>query len=74
MDGSKLVVQPQRRLNPNMKEVMKVEVIKHLDVLVLYPISESFWISSVQVVLKKVGMTVGENEKNELISTCTITG
>ena len=35
------MVQPQRRLNPNMKEVMKVEVIKLLDAGVIFPISDS---------------------------------
>ena len=37
----KLVVQPQRRLNPNIKEVMKAEIIKLLDVIVIYPIFDS---------------------------------
>ena len=40
-DGIKSVVQPQRRLNPNMKEVVKKEVIKLLDAGLIYPISDS---------------------------------
>ena len=36
----KPVVQPQRRLNPNMKEVMKAKVIKLFDTGVIYPISD----------------------------------
>ena len=43
----KLVVQPQRRLNPNMKEVVKAEVIKLLDVRDIYPIFYSSWVSQV---------------------------
>lgn len=70
----KHVVQPQRRLNPNMKEVVKAEVIKLLDVGVIYPISESTWVSPIQVVPKKGGMTVVTNKRNELINTLTVTG
>ncbi|XP_016709243.1 uncharacterized protein [Gossypium hirsutum] len=57
-----------------MKEVVKAEVIKLLDVGVSYPISNSTWVSSVYVVPKKGGMTVVANEKNELIPTRTVTG
>ena len=73
-DDYKPVVQPQRRLNPNMKEVVKKEVIKLLDAGLIYPISDSSWVSPVQVVPKKGGMTVVQNEKNELIPTRTVTG
>ena len=31
----------QQRLNPNMKEVIKKEVLKLLDVGIIYPISDS---------------------------------
>ena len=37
----KPVVQPQRRLNPTMKEVVKKEVLKLLDAGMIYPISDS---------------------------------
>ena len=70
----KLVVQPQRRLNPNMKEVVKKEVVKLLDAGLIYPISDSSWVSPVQVVPKKGGMTVVPNEKNELIPMRKVTG
>uniref|UniRef100_A0A2N9IPP2 Reverse transcriptase/retrotransposon-derived protein RNase H-like domain-containing protein n=1 Tax=Fagus sylvatica TaxID=28930 RepID=A0A2N9IPP2_FAGSY len=33
----------QRRLNPNMKEVVRAEVLKLLDVGIIYPISDSKW-------------------------------
>ncbi|KAJ0879019.1 putative nucleotidyltransferase, Ribonuclease H [Helianthus annuus] len=68
------VVQPQRRLNPNMQDVVKKEVLKLLDAGLIYPISDSAWVSPVQVVPKKGGMTVVVNEKNELIPTRTVTG
>jgi hypothetical protein len=64
----------QRRLNPNRKEVVKNEVIKLLDNGIIYPISDSKWVSPTQVVPKKSGVTVITNEKNELIPTKTITG
>ena len=64
----------QRRLNPNMKEVMRNEVIKLLDNGIIYPNSDSKWVSPTQVVPKKFGVTVITNEKNELIPTRTITG
>jgi hypothetical protein len=60
----KRVVQPQRRLNPTMKEVVKKEVLKLLDAGMIYPISDSSWVSPVHVIAKKGGMTVVANEKN----------
>ncbi|KAK1419540.1 hypothetical protein QVD17_28715 [Tagetes erecta] len=73
-DEYKPVVQPQRRLNPNMSEVVKKEVLKLLDAGMIYPISDSNWVSPVQVVPKKGGMTVIVSDKNELIPTRTVTG
>ncbi|GJR64648.1 hypothetical protein Tco_0010713 [Tanacetum coccineum] len=73
-DEFKPSVQPQRRVNPNIKEVVKKEVIKLLDAGLIYPISDSPWVSPVQVVPKKGGMTVVKNEKDELILQRTITG
>jgi len=70
----KPIVQPQRRLNPIMKEVVKKEVLKLLDAGMIYPISDSSWVSLVHVVPKKGGMTVVANEKNELIPTRTVIG
>nr|KYP77135.1 Retrovirus-related Pol polyprotein from transposon 17.6 [Cajanus cajan] len=73
-DEYKPVAQPRRRLDPVMKEVVNKEVIKLLDVSMIYPISDSAWVSPVQVVPKKGGMTVIQNEKNELILSRTFTG
>ena len=57
-----------------MKEVVRAEILKWLDAGIIFPIFDSVWISPVQVVPKKGGMTVVENENNELISTWTVTG
>ncbi|CAJ2661902.1 unnamed protein product [Trifolium pratense] len=70
----KPVVQPQRRLNPTMKEVVKKEVLKLLEAGMIYPISDSAWVSPVHVVPKKGGMTVVKNDKNEFIPSRTVTG
>ncbi|GJZ47496.1 reverse transcriptase domain-containing protein [Tanacetum coccineum] len=73
-DEFKPSVQSQRRVNPNIKEVVKKEVIKLIDARLIYPISDSSWVSYVQVVPKKGGMTVVKNEKDELIPQRTVTG
>ncbi|KAK8619633.1 hypothetical protein V6N13_135915 [Hibiscus sabdariffa] len=67
-------VEPQRRLNPAMKKVVMKEIIKWLDAGIIYPISDSSWVSPVQCVPKKGGMTVVTNEANELLPTRTVTG
>ena len=73
-DNCKKSIESQRRLNLNMKEVVKKEILKLLDAGIIYPISDSSWVSPVHVVPKRGGMTVVKNEKNELIPTRTITG
>ncbi|GKC50871.1 reverse transcriptase domain-containing protein [Tanacetum coccineum] len=65
-DEFKPSVQPQIRVNLNIKEVVKKEVLKLLDAQI-YPISDSPWASPIQVVPKKGGMTVVKNKKDELI-------
>lgn len=66
-DDHKPMVQPQRRLNLAMKEVVRKEVVKTLDACLIYPISDSSWVGHVHVVPKKGGTTMILNEKNELI-------
>ena len=68
------LVEQQRRLNPIMKEVVNKEIIKWLDAGIIYPISDNSWVSLVQCVSKKGGITMIANEKNELIPTRTVTG
>nr|GEV55394.1 reverse transcriptase domain-containing protein [Tanacetum cinerariifolium] len=65
----KPAVQSQRRVNPKIHDVIKKEVIKLLDAGMIYPISDSPWVSPIHCVPKKGGMTVVANENNELIST-----
>ena len=73
-DGHKPSVEAQRRLNPTMKEVVRKEVLKWLDTGVIYPISDSAWVSPVQVVPKKGETTVIRTENNILLPSRTVTG
>ena len=73
-DDCKTSREPQRRLNPTMKDVVKNEVIKLLDAGIIYPIFDSMWVSPTQVVPKKSGMTVVKNENNEMIPARLVTG
>nr|GEW54801.1 reverse transcriptase domain-containing protein [Tanacetum cinerariifolium] len=73
-DDFKPVVQHQRRVNPKIHESIKKEVLKLLDAELIYPISDSPWVSPVHGVPKKGGFTIVENEKNELIPTRLVTG
>ena len=59
--------EPQRRLNNVMREVVKKEVLKLLHAGIIYHVPYSEWVSLVQVVPKKGGMTMVKNEKDELI-------
>ncbi|CAN6576792.1 unnamed protein product [Malus baccata var. baccata] len=57
-----------------MMEVVKKEIIKLLDCGVIYPISDSGWVSPVQCVPKKSGVTVVANAENELVPQWIQTG
>jgi hypothetical protein len=61
------IQQHQQMMNNVMREVVKKEVLKLLKAGVIYPVSDSEWVSPVQVVPKKGRMIVVHNEKNELI-------
>ncbi|GJU82890.1 reverse transcriptase domain-containing protein [Tanacetum coccineum] len=73
-DDFKPAVQHRRRVNPKIHEVIKAEVMKLLDAGLIYPISDSPWVSPVHVVPKKGGITVVTNDNNELIPTRLVTG
>ena len=62
--------QAQRRLNPKVWEAMKEEILKWLNAEIIYPISDSQWVSLVHVVPKKAGVTMTVNDKGEEIQTC----
>nr|GEU93154.1 DNA-directed DNA polymerase [Tanacetum cinerariifolium] len=67
-------VEHQIRANLKIHDVIKNEVLKILDAGLLYPISDSPWVSPVHCVPKKGGFTVVEYEENELIPTRLVTG
>nr|GEZ69528.1 reverse transcriptase domain-containing protein [Tanacetum cinerariifolium] len=67
-------VQSQRKVNPKIHDVIKKEVEKLLDAGLIYPISDSPWVSPVHCVPKKGGMIVNKNDKNELVPTRLVTG
>ncbi|GJW67214.1 reverse transcriptase domain-containing protein [Tanacetum coccineum] len=67
-------VQSQRRVNPKIHDVIKKEVEKLLDAGLIYPISDSPWVSPIHCVPKKGGITVVKNDDNELIPTRLVTG
>ena len=73
-DGHKPSVEAQRRLNPTMKEVVNKEVLKLLDVGIIYPIFDSAWVSLVHVVPKKGGTTMIKIENNILLPSRIVTG
>ncbi|GJR86351.1 reverse transcriptase domain-containing protein [Tanacetum coccineum] len=74
LDEKKPVVQKQRRLNPNMQEVIKKETVKLLDTGIIYPITDSPWVSPIHCVPKNGGITVVTNENDKLVPTITVTG
>ena len=73
-EGSNPTGKAQHRLNHPMMEVVKKEILKLLEVGVIYPISDSKWVSPVQVVSKKSVVTIVKNNKNELVPTRVQTG
>ncbi|KAF5477819.1 hypothetical protein F2P56_004432, partial [Juglans regia] len=73
-ENAKVSREMQRRLNPTMKEVVKTEILKLLDVGIIYPIADSKWVSLIHVIPKKSGLTIVKNDKDELIPTRISTG
>ena len=58
---------PQRKLNPLLQEAVKAKILKLLHNGIIYPISDSQWVSPVHAVPKKAGFMVVENEQKELV-------
>ncbi|GKB38808.1 putative ribonuclease H-like domain-containing protein [Tanacetum coccineum] len=73
-ESFKPVIQPQRRLNLKVQDVVKDDIVRLLDSGLIYPISDSPWVSLIHVVPKKGRMTVVLNENNKLIPSRTVTG
>ncbi|CAA0805906.1 Unknown protein, partial [Striga hermonthica] len=56
-DGAKPFRDSQRRLNPNMMEVVKKEVLKLYSERLIFSVADSEWVSPIHVVPKKGGIT-----------------
>ncbi|CAM8950749.1 unnamed protein product [Rhodiola kirilowii] len=72
-DGAKPSREPQRRLNPIMMEIVQKEIQKLLDAEVIYPISDSQWVSPVHVVPKKSGynqIPIAPEDQEKTTFTC----
>lgn len=54
-ENCKPIRQPQRRMNPNLREIVKEELQKLLNVNFIYPISDSQWVSPLVIVPKNNG-------------------
>jgi len=65
-DNAKPYRDRQRHLNPTLREVVRKEVLKWLYHGIIYPISDSEWVSPIQVVPKKTCITMISNDKNKL--------
>ena len=52
---SRLLFQPQRRMNPNLRDTVKEEIQKLLEVGFIYPISDREWVSPLVIVPKNNG-------------------
>ncbi|KAL6342753.1 hypothetical protein AAG906_016587 [Vitis piasezkii] len=57
-----------------MQEVVRAKVLKLLQASIIYPISDSPWVSPTQVVPKKSGITVVQDEKGEEVATRLTSG
>jgi hypothetical protein len=69
-EGAKHSCQPQKRLNQPMMDVVKKEILKLLDIGVIYSILDSNWVSTVQVAPKKTRIIDMKNQNDELVPTC----
>nr|GFD11300.1 reverse transcriptase domain-containing protein [Tanacetum cinerariifolium] len=67
-------VKSHRKVNLKIHDVIKKEVENLLDAGLIYPISDSPWVSPIHCVPKKGGMTIIKNDENELVPTRLVTG
>lgn len=72
-DDAKPIRQMQHKLNPAMKELVKTEMLKLLNIGIIYPIVDSKWVSPTQVVPKKSRVTIAWNKDGEMLPTCIAT-
>ena len=57
-----------------MMEAVKKEILKLLDMRMIYAISDNQWVNPVQIIPKKAGVIVEANQKGELVPVCKPTG
>eukprot|EP00253_Pinus_taeda_P014788 PITA_14788 len=70
-ENSRPIRQPQRRMNPNLREIVKEELQKLLNVNFIYPISDSRWVSPLVIVPKKNGKwRVAPEDQDKTTFTC----
>lgn len=60
-EGHKPSFEPQRKLNRIMKEVVKNEILKWLNVGIIYPTPDSSLVSPIQCVPKNGGLAIVPN-------------
>ncbi|RVW19773.1 Transposon Ty3-G Gag-Pol polyprotein [Vitis vinifera] len=70
-EEAKPIRQLQRRLNPHLQEVVRAEVLKLLQAGIIYPISDSPWVSPTQVVPKKSGIQWFRKKGEEITTRLT---
>jgi len=68
----KPLIEHQKRLNPNMKVMVKKEMLKLLEASIIYPISNSMCINLVQIRPKKGRITIVKNKNTVLNPTRTV--
>ncbi|KAF8104119.1 hypothetical protein N665_0178s0005 [Sinapis alba] len=69
-DESRNSIEHQRRLNPNLKDVVKKEIMKFLEPGIIYATSDSNWVSPVHVVPKKGGIPIHPYDQEKTTFTC----
>ncbi|KAL0448652.1 UNVERIFIED_CONTAM: Retrovirus-related Pol polyprotein from transposon.6 [Sesamum latifolium] len=72
-DNTKSSREPQRRLNPTLKEVVMKEILKLHDACIIFSISDSAWVSPVYVVPKKPGyyqIFIAQEDQEKTTFTC----
>lgn len=72
-EGHKPSIEEQRRLNPIMKELVMKEIVMWLDAGIIYPISNSSWVSPIQYMPNKGELIVVASQNNEPIPTRKVT-
>ena len=73
-ENAKPVVETQRILNPKMKEMVKVEILKWLDAGIIFSISDSIWIFPIHVVPKNGGIIILCGKNDEMIPSRVVVG